>query len=156
MSAKEQDIRDRLKQLAETFGPAPTLLGKVKSVASNTCVVTDSDVDYTVRLNVVIGAQEGQTLFPQVGSYALAVRIENTQYWQLVACSALDKWRVSVGTRVIEQDLSGMEISNGTANLKDVLTGIIEACLVINSSPGVPPDLVKLGEALAKTNLILK
>lgn len=154
--AKNKAIRDRLREMASTYGPAPTLLGTVKSVSETQCIVVDEDFEYDVRLQVVLDGTEAQTVYPKVGAQALAIRIENSQEWYMVACSELDKWRLSIAQAVIEQDANGLQISKGTNNLKDALIALIEGVEQIVVLQGTNPNYVKIAQAKTKINAILR
>lgn len=146
-------------QLAGRFGPATTLLGTCQAVDENemTCVLlTDLLEMPDVRLKPILNEDEGITIFPALGSWCLAVRLEGSEDWVLIASNKVNKWRLKVGEAVIEQSLSGLEISNAGANLKDILTKMIEAVMQIVVVMGSNPNYAKLTEALTKINLLLK
>jgi hypothetical protein len=129
MSAQEE-IRERLKRLAGDFGPAASMLGEVVSVdeAEGVCVINDGDIDvYDVRLRPVITANQGVTLFPAVGSFVLAIRIEQSDEWLLIAAEKIDKCRVVVGNIEAELDGEKVLLKKGSDDAKKLLNDFIDA-----------------------------
>lgn len=91
-----EKIRKLLRQMANEVGPAPTMLAKVTSVdeAEKTCVLTDDQTNLPyedVRLRPVLDATKSITLIPKVGTWALAVRIEDEDEWMVIAVGEADK-----------------------------------------------------------------
>lgn len=172
----EEEIIERLKSLIRKATPIGSLLGKVKSVdkSKNTCVLTDDDtgLDYPdVRLRPVLNGSGGLTVYPKVGSFGLAIRIENDEDWKLIDCTEIEGFELLVGqmklklkdskvtiengTAVFEQSSSGFKIET-SASLKEVIQLVIEAVQATIVTYGSPPDPVKLTQALTKLNLVLK
>lgn len=155
---KHEQIRRGLAELAKRFGPAATLLATVQSVDENemTCVLFDDDIEiYDVRLRPVLNGKESLTLFPKIGSYVLAVKIENDEDWMVVACDEVDKVRVIAGEMIFEMK-DGYLIKKGNDTLKEVIQLIIEAVQKIVVLQGTNPDYMKLTQALTKAQNILK
>lgn len=157
---KQEQIRSLLKKMAND-GVGETLLAKVKSVntVAMTCELTDDDnaLDFfDVRLRPVLDGKESITIIPKVGTWALAVRIEGDEDWMVIAVGEADKWRMKIGTAIVEQDATGLLIQKGTDTLKEAMSLIIEAVQVIVMTSGTPPDYVKLTQALVKVNAILR
>src|SRR5207237_161663 len=118
----------------------------------------DDDFEYPgIRLRPVLDGNEALTLFPKVGTWALAVRIEDEEHeWMVMAMGEVDKWRLKIGTAIIEQDATGLLVSKGTDTLKQVLTLIIEAMQKIIVLQGTNPDRAKLVTAKTKTNNLFR
>lgn len=158
---KNEQIRQRLKEvIRETVGEI-TILGTVKSVDDEefTCVIKDddSDAEYPdVRLRPVVDGKEGLVVFPKVGTWALAIKIETDEDYVVVSVGEIDKWRLSIGSTVIEQTSSGLVIKKGTDTLKDALDLIIEAVAQIVVLQGTSPNYQKLTQAKVKIDNILK
>lgn len=154
------EIRQSLADHAGRFGPSPTLLAKVKTVNSSDKTVDLVDDDGLeipgVRIKPVLDGSEGLTLFPKVDSWAIAVRVEDSEDWMLIASGEVDKWQLSIGQTLIEQTAQGLQIKKGADSLKDVLQMIIEATQQIVVLVGNGPDYAKLGQALVKLNNILR
>lgn len=155
-----EQIRERLRQMASEVGPDNTLIGKVSSVNEGELVCDMKDDDglefYDVRLQPVIDGEQAFTLVPKVGSWAVAIRLEDSDDFFLIAATQLDKWRLNVGEAIIEQTESGLLVSKGTDTLKEALSLIVEAVQVIVVSSGTNPDYVKLTQAQAKINNLLR
>lgn len=158
---REEQIRQLLDERAARVGPSPTMLATVKSVddAEGTCVLWDEEtaIDYyDVRLRPVINGKESITIYPKVGSWCLAVRLENTDEWGVVACTEADKWRLKIGEAIIEQDATGLQIKKQSDSLRDALEMIIQATMKIVVVQGQNPDYAKLQQALTKIKNILR
>jgi hypothetical protein len=158
---RARQIREKLQQMARQFGPPSTLLGQVKSVDENelTCDLYDEEtavVFYDVRLRPVLDGKESLTLIPKVDTWALAARIEDDDEWMIIAAGEIDRYRLSIGQTVIEQDSTGLLIAKQDDTLKQVLTLIVEAVQKIVVIQGTNPDLPKLSQALTKINNLLR
>ena len=108
-----------------------------------------------MRLGPVLNEKESLTLFPKIGSYVLAVKIENDEDWMVVACDEVDKVRVIAGEMIFEMK-DGYLIKKGNDTLKEVIQLIIEAVQKIVVLQGTNPDYMKLTQALTKAQNILK
>jgi len=133
-----EQIRQRLKQLAKNATSKVTILATVKSVDANekTCVLNDSDIDLAyedVRLSPVLDGKGSITLYPKVGTWALAVRIEDEDDWMLVACGELERYQITV-------DQMSFEIKGDEILLNDGEFG----------------GLVKIGKLVEQLNIIEK
>jgi hypothetical protein len=158
---REEQIRQLLDERAGRVGPSPTMLATVKSVddAEGTCVLWDEETAldyYDVRLRPVLNGKESITVFPKVGSWCLAVRLENTEEWGVVACTEADKWRLKIGDAIIEQDAAGLQIKKQNDTLLQALELIIQAVMKIAVIQGTNPDYPKLQQALTKIKNILR
>jgi hypothetical protein len=158
---REEQIRQLLDERAARVGPSPTMLAIVRNVddAEGTCVLYDKETDldyYDVRLRPVLNGKEHITIFPKVGSWCLAVRLENTEEWGVVACTEADKWRLKIGDAIIEQDATGLQIKKQNDSLREALEMIIQAVMKIMVVQGQNPDYAKLQQALLKIQNILR
>ncbi len=104
---KAEQIRRGIASLGKI--PKGTVLATVESVdeAETTCELYDEDTKLTlhdVRLRPVIDDTKGLTLYPKVGTWCLAVRIEEDEDFMAVAFGEVDKWSLTIGTTVIEGD----------------------------------------------------
>lgn len=155
-----EQIRERLRQMASEVGPDNTLIGKVSSVDEDNLVCDIKDDDgldfYDVRLQPVLDGNESVTLFPKVGCWAVAIRLEDSDDFFLIACTELDKWRLTVGETIVEQNSNGLLVKKGDDTLKEALSLIVEAVQVIVVSSGTNPDYTKLIQAQAKINNLLR
>jgi hypothetical protein len=158
---REEQIRQLLDERAARVGPSPTMLATVTSVDADeaTCVLYDEETAldyYDVRLRPVLNGKESITIFPKVGSWCLAVRLEDTDEWMIVACSEADKWRLKIGESIIEQDATGLQIKKQNDNLREALELIIQAVMKVTVIQGTNPDYPKLQQALTKIQNILR
>ena len=157
MTIAEQ-IRQRLAEIAAASGPAASMLGIVASIneQEGTCVLLNDDIEiFDVRLRPVITGKESITIYPKAGAWALAVRVENENDWCLIATEEADKLRMKVGNCVFEIT-DGFLVQKSGDTLLDVVKLIIEACQQIMVLQGNNPNYVKLSQALAKANNLLK
>lgn len=158
---KDELIREGIKKLGGKTGPTCTMLGTVKSVNQEeyTCVIYDEDTDTEepdVRLRPVLDGSESITTFPKVGSWALAIRIEDDEDWMLVAAGEIDKWEMKIGTTRIKQDATGLVIQKGSDNLKDILSSLIDEVMKIVVLQGTSPNVAALGQIKTKVLNVLK
>lgn len=158
---KEEEIRAALRKLAGEVGPETTLIGQVEGVNEDekTCSIFDEETGLTyqdIRLRPVIDGDESMTLFPEPGTWAVAIRLEGGEDWVMTHAQKVYKWRLKIANAEIEQTADGLSVKNGGDSLKDVLKLIIEAVLKVVVIQGQNPDYVKLNQALVKLNKILK
>lgn len=159
MTARAEQIRQQLRHMSQQVGPAPTLLGVVSAVdaSKGTCQINDDGVLYTgVRLQAVLTGAKSQNILPTIGAQALAVRIEQSQDWYLLASSSLDEIQQVTGSVVTEQSDDGLLIAKGSDTLLDALIALVEGVEKIVVLQGTNPDYVKIAQAKLKINNILK
>lgn len=136
-----------------------TMMGKVKSVDANekTCVIDDDGFEIPeVRLRPVLDNKESVTIYPKVGAWALAVRLEDTDEWMLISAGEVDKYQIKLNDLVFEMDGEKFLIEKQGANLMEIIKSICEACLKIVVIQGNNPDYTKLTDALTKIQLLFK
>ena len=96
----EQEIRQRLEEMSRSFAPDVTNLAKVKSVNEKncTCVLIDDDGQefFDVRLKPITGKNRSFLQVPKKDSFVLAVRIESSEEWMVVACSEIERIQVII------------------------------------------------------------
>lgn len=85
--------------MASEVGPAFTMLAQVKSVDMDamTCDLHDeeSGLDFfDVRLRTVLNGTSSLTIIPKLDTWALAVRVEDTDDWMILAVGEMDKYLV--------------------------------------------------------------
>ena len=154
----DEQILQGLKKLAEQHGPLNTLLVQVLSIdeAAMTCDVIDDDVNiYDVRLRPVLNGNESITIFPKAGTWALIMKIEDDEAWQVISVDEADKVRLTTDTTEIEIN-EGVLIKRGDDTLKQAMVLLIEAVEKIIVLQGTNPDRIKLAQSKAKVNNILK
>ena len=104
--ATAEQIREELKRMAKSQGPAVSNIAKVKSVDETkaTCVLVDEDDQefYDVRLRPVLTDKKSFILVPKVGTYVLAVRVEDDDDWMVIAADEVTKVGYYVGETILE------------------------------------------------------
>lgn len=155
----DAEILAKLDERAKRNPALVTIIGTVKSVDANemTCVLADDDFDIPeVRLRPVLDNKKSITIFPKVGAYAIAVRLEDTEEWMLIQAGEVDKYRIEQNDLVFEMDGQKFLIEKQGANLMQIIKSICEACLQIVVIQGNNPDYQKLKDALTKIQLLFK
>lgn len=91
-----ENIREQLQQMAGSVGPAVSNIAKVKSVDESkaTCTLEDEDGQEVleVRLRPVLSGKKSFLQIPKIGSFVLAIRIEDNDDWMIVACDEVEKF----------------------------------------------------------------
>ncbi|WP_156101326.1 hypothetical protein [Flavobacterium gilvum] len=81
-------------------------IAKVKSVDENkaTCILEDEDGQefFDVRLRPVLSGKKSFVLVPKVGSYVLAIRIEDDDDWMVIASDEIEKVGFEIGITKME------------------------------------------------------
>lgn len=130
MANNEDDIR---KLMREQFGGSKaTVLGKVKDIdeSTRTCTVEDDGLEMPgIRLQCITDGCKGIVVYPKVGAQALAVCVEGSEEWMVVACSEIDTMRIDVGQSSIEVKDGEIIINGGSVGMTktDKLTEKINA-----------------------------
>lgn len=141
----DDDIRRMLAGLAAEYGPPPTLVARVKDVNRNdsTCTLIDDETEYyNVRLAPVTGTNKGYVQIPKAGSIVLAVKVEDSDEWAVIACTEIEQ------IQVIVNDESLAEWA------KDFITAIRNMKFTTNVGPTITlindPDFIALENRLNK------
>ncbi|MEI7486870.1 MAG: hypothetical protein WCJ72_05580 [Chryseobacterium sp.] len=104
--ATPEQIRAGFEALAKSHAPAVSNIARVKSVDENnaTCTLIDEDEQefLEVRLKPVISDNKSFLQIPKLGTYVLAVRIEDDDDWMIIACDEVDKFLWIVGDTKLE------------------------------------------------------
>jgi hypothetical protein len=145
----DEEFREALAAFIKRVSPAgSTLLAKVQGVdeAEGTCVLTDDSsgteaVYPDVRLRPVEDGSDGITQFPETGTWALAVRIEESEDWLLLAAGNIYKYRVKTGPTVLELTQEGATI-NGSG-----LGGMVKVEALTQKLNAIESDLNALKTA---------
>lgn len=151
------EIRQKLKEWCSAGAPQPTMLGVVKSVneKEQTCVIEDDGLEYpNVRLSPVLTGNDGLTIIPVVGKYALCARIENDNEWYLVDAEEVFKYSLKIKTTLFEVTGAGVKMETDGVSLKDIMSdllGEIKNIQVMSGAEGTPSGLPI--NALAFTSL---
>jgi hypothetical protein len=82
--------------MAEMHGPEHSLIALVQSVNEQecTCILEDEDGQefFDVRLTPIVSNKKSFFQLPKLQSYALAIRLENTDEWCLIWASEVDEF----------------------------------------------------------------
>ena len=128
--ATAEQIRDGLKKMAEAHGPAVSNIAKVKSVDETkaTCTLIDEDDQeyYNVRLRPVLSGKKSFILVPKVGSYVLAIRVEDDDDWMIIAADEVTKIGCYVGSTIFEIN-EGFLLKKENETLKALMVDFIGA-----------------------------
>lgn len=112
--------------------PMVTNIARVKSVNENegTCILIDEDdQEYLeVRLKPVLSDNISFVQIPKIGTFVLAVRIEDDEDWMIIASDEVDKFLWKVGDTKLElSDKILIEAGNqNLLTLMDRLFTVIE------------------------------
>ena len=126
-----EQIRQRLQEIAKASGPSVSNIAKVKSVNENkaTCILIDEDDQeiFDVRLRPVLNGKKSFIQIPKVGTFVLAIRIEDDDDWMVIACDEIDKIVWNVGTTIFEIN-NGFLLQKENETLKKLMSDLISAC----------------------------
>lgn len=134
-----ETIREALGRWAGSRGPAATLLGECISTneANELCVLRDElGLDIEVRLRPTLSTGGTVTIFPTPGSRCLAIRIEDSEDWCLMAASEVDKVTIVAGDATVELE-NGVKIARAGDGLREVLSDLIDEILAIYAPKNV-------------------
>lgn len=128
--ATPEQIRERLRIFAKEGGPAVSNIAKVKSVDETKaiCVLVDEDGQefFEVRLRPVLSDKKSFILVPKVGSYVLAVRVEDDEDWMVIAADEIEKIGYYIGDTLLELT-DKVAISAGGENLGTLIDALFSA-----------------------------
>lgn len=104
--ATAEQIRKGLEDMAKSHAPAVSNIATVKSVdeEKGTCVLIDEDEQeyLDVRLKPVLSGNKSFMQIPKIGTYVLAVRIEDDEDWMVIACDEVEKFLWITATCILE------------------------------------------------------
>jgi hypothetical protein len=126
-----EQIRNRLEEIAKAHGPGASNIAKVKLVneAKASCILEDEDGQeiHDVRLRPVLNGKKSFIQIPKVGTFVLAIRIEDDDDWMVIACDEIDKVVWYVGATTFEIN-DGFLLKKENETLKKLMADLIEAC----------------------------
>lgn len=132
MGTTPKQIREALEDMAKKHGPAVSNIAKVKSVdeIKATCVLEDEDgmEIFDVRLRPVLNNKKSVLILPKVGSYVLAIRVEDDDDWMVIGYDEIEKFGYYVGTVLFEIDATGFLLKKENETLKQLVVDLITAC----------------------------
>lgn len=140
-----EQIRKRLEQMAKNDGPAVSNIAKVKTVdeQKGTCVLIDEDGQeiLDVRLRPVLTDKKSFILVPKVGSYVLAVRIEDNDDWMVLAADEIEKIGYYIGSTIFEIDAMGFLLKKENETLKKILADLVGAVKAMSFTLTTPDTI---------------
>ncbi|WP_300978537.1 hypothetical protein [Flavobacterium sp.] len=139
-----EQIRRRFEEMAKNAGPAVSNIAKVKTVdeEKGLCVLVDEDGQeiLNVRLRPVLSNKKSFMLVPKVGSYVLAVRVEDDDDWMVIAADEIEKIGYYIDNTILElTDKVHVEAGGESlANLiDDLFTAIGNMVFTTNAGPTI-------------------
>jgi hypothetical protein len=140
MGNTPEHIREAFKKMAKDHGPAVSNIAKVKSVDEQnaTCILSDEDGQeiFDVRLRPVLNGNKSFILVPKVGSYVLAVRVEDDDDWMVVGCDEITK----VGFYLTDVEIEFKDKIHMKANGENLASLIDDLFVAINNMVFTTPD----------------
>jgi hypothetical protein len=141
MSGRKEQIRSALKKLAGEVGPPATMLAQVVSVdeEARTCTLKDEDFEFfDIRLRPVESENESIEIFPKVGSWVLAARIESDEEFMVIGYDEIDSWRIKAGTLEMELKNGKFLMKKGGESLGKLIDDLLQAMLIEKHIVGSP------------------
>jgi hypothetical protein len=143
--ATPEQIREGLKAMAKSDGPAVSNIAKVKSVDETkaTCVLIDEDGQefFDVRLRPVLTGNKSFILVPKVGSYVLAVRVEDDEDWMVIAADEIEKIGYYIGNTIFEIDATGFSFKKENESLKGLMVDLLGAIKAMSFTLTTPDTI---------------
>ncbi|RQO37952.1 hypothetical protein DBR39_13780 [Chryseobacterium sp. KBW03] len=106
-------------------GPPPSNIARVKRVdeESGTCDLIDEDDQeiFEVRLKPILSENKSFLQIPKVGTYVMAIRVEDDDDWMIIACDEVEKYLWVVGDTKLELT-DKILIEAGNQNLLSLMT----------------------------------
>jgi hypothetical protein len=150
-----EEIRAGLQEMAKRHGPAVSNIAKVQSVneAEATCVLIDEDGQefFNVRLRPVLNGKKSVLLVPKVGSYVLAVRVEDDEDWMIVGCDEITKVAYYIDNVVFEFDATGFKLQKENETLKLLMADLIAAIKNMSFTVATPDTFTGTTTTLVNT-----
>lgn len=124
-----EQIRKKLEEMAKQHGPAVSNIAKVVSVdeAKATCELEDEDgqLIHNVRLRPVLNGNRSFIQIPKIGTFVLAIRIEDDEDWMVVGCDEVTKVGYYIGSTLFEIDATGFLLKKENETLKKLMGDLI-------------------------------
>ena len=150
-----EQIRKAFEEMAKKDGPAVSNIAKVKSVDETkaTCVLVDENgmEIFDVRLRPVLTGNKSFILVPKVGSYVLAVRVEDDDDWMVIASDEIEKIGYYIGTAIFEIDATGFLLKKENETLKKIMVDLVGAVKAMSFTLTTPDTINGATTALVNT-----
>ena len=143
-----------MENMAKGHGPAVSNIAIVKSVDETqaVCVLIDEDDQefYNVRLRPVLSGNKSFILVPKVGTYVLAIRVEDDEDWMVIAADEVEKVGYYVGDSILELT-DKLNVEAGGETLGGLVNDLFVAIgnMVFVTPAGNTTALVNTAEFLA-------
>ena len=143
--ATAAQIREAFEKMAKSDGPAVSNIAKVKSVDETkaTCVLIDEDGQefFNVRLRPVLTGNKSFILVPKLGSYVLAVRVEDDEDWMVIAADEIEKIGYYIGSTIFEIDATGFSFKKENESLKKLMVDLLGAIKAMSFTLTTPDTI---------------
>ncbi len=158
--ALEQALQDYFTNNLNKFQFKAIAIGVALNITETTCDVERAG-EPTLKDVRLIAADEQLNDYvlqkPKNGSAVVVGLYENNSATAIILkCSEVEKFKVKIGTSLLEIDTSGITAKRGNDTLKQVHQLTIEAIMQVVVIIGNNPAYDKLTQALTKLNNILK
>ena len=144
----DEEFRQGIASFIKRVSPVgSTMLAKVQSVDETafTCTLIDDDENATphenIRLRPVLDGNESLTIFPTIGTWALAIRIEDGEEWMIMAVGQAAKYRIVIGNSSLEITSDGVVFNGGS------LGGMVKVASLVAKINALESDLNTLKTA---------
>jgi hypothetical protein len=131
-----EQIRNGLKEMAKAHGPTVSNIAKVKSVneSAATCELEDEDgqLIFDVRLRPVLNGKKSVLLIPKVGSFVLAVRIEDDEDWMIIGYDEITNYKLIINNCELQIDKDGFLLKKENETLKKLMSDLLAAIKVMS------------------------
>lgn len=140
-----------MERMAKSGGPAVSNIAKVKDVDETKAICTLVDEDgqefFEVRLRPVLSDKKSFILVPKVGSYVLAVRVEDDEDWMVIAADEVTKVGYYIGDTALELT-DKVHVEAGGENLASLIDDLFAAIgkMVFTTNVGPTIKLVNKPE----------
>jgi len=141
----DEEFRQGIASFIKRVSPVgSTMLAKVQSVDESafTCTLIDDDENATphenIRLRPVLDGNESLTIFPTIGTWALAIRIEDGEEWMIMAVGQAAKYRIVVGNSSLDITSDGVVFNGGS------LGGLVKIEDLVSDINGIKTELNNL------------
>lgn len=141
--ATAEQLRERFREIAMENSSLVSNIAKVKYVDEErfTCVLVDEDGQeiINVRLKPVLTANLSFLQIPKIGSYVLAVRIEDDDDWMVIASDEVEKflWKTSTSNVEISDKICLSANGVNLLSLMERLFTVLERGYTTNNGPTI-------------------
>lgn len=141
--ATEEQLRQGFANMAKRYGPSVSNIAVVKSVDEKTatCILIDEDEQeyLDVRMRPVLTGNQSFLQVPKIGTYVLAIRVEDDDDWMVIAQDETEKFLwITPSSKVEISDKLLLEANNqNMLSLLERLFSVIEKGYQTNNGPTI-------------------